>query len=191
MQLKFDRADWIAFAGLVLLLAASSALLYLLSHRTGEVYDSHEALLAIARDPTQTRDARGEAVSRLLACYVHANAGAATVREVFTDCDWLAETTIHPIDSQTGDPCGHPIPVIRGGSLFFLLPFTPKGEASDWCMFVEFSGYNHSPEDVRRFFSPNAEPDSRCSITQLALFNPRVRRWEIIDEKGRHPFKCP
>jgi hypothetical protein len=191
MTPKFDRADTIALAGLVLLLAALTALLYLLVHRTGEVYDSHEALLAVARDPSQSADARGEAVSRLLACYIHANATAGKVHEVFADCDWIAETTILPIDFQSGDPCGWPIEGRIAGTLFLLEPFAPKGAVSDWRMYVEFSGAYHSPEDVQRFFSPNAEPDNRFSITQYALYNPRVRRWEIIDATGRHPFKCP
>jgi hypothetical protein len=191
MSSKFDRADMVALGGLALLLAALAGLLYLCLHRTGEVYDSHEALLAIARDPSQTRDARGEAVSRLLACYVHANATAATVHEVFIGCDWIAETRILPVECQSGDPCGWPIDVKNGGTLFFLDPFAPEEKVSDWRMYVEFSGYNHSVEDVRHFFSPNAEPDNRFWITQYALFNPRVQRWEIIDATGRHPFKCP
>jgi hypothetical protein len=188
---KFDRADMIALAGLLLLLAAVAALLYLLFHRSGEVNDSHEALLAVARDPSQTRDARGEAVSRLLACYVHANANAATVHEVFADCEWISDARITSIGAESGDPCSRPFYAKEAGALFYVEPFAPKEEVSEWRMVVEFSGYNHSLEDVRRFFSPNAEPDNRFWITQLALFNPRVQRWEIVDDTGRHPFKCP
>lgn len=191
MGSKFDRADSVALAGLALLLVALTGLLYLCFHRTGEVYESHEALLAVARDPSQTRDARGEAVSRLLASYVHANAKAATVHEVFAGCDWIAETRILPVEFQGGDPCGWPIDLKLGGTLFRLDPFAPEGKVSDWWMYVEFSGSNHSVEDVRRFFSPNAEPDNRFWITQYALFNPRFKRCEIYDATGHHPFKCP
>jgi hypothetical protein len=188
---KFDRADMVALAGLVLLLAALTGLLYLCFHRTGEVYDSHEALLAIASDPSQTRDARGEAVSRLLACYVHANATATTVHEVFTDCDWISDARITSIGAESGDPCSRPFYAKVAGTLFNVEPFAPKEEVSDWRMVVEFSGANHSDGDVRRFFNPNPEPDNRFWITKYALFNPRVRRWEVIDDTGRHPFKCP
>jgi hypothetical protein len=188
MNSSFDRADRVALAGLAVLLAALTGLLYLWFHQTGEVYDSHEALLALANDPGQTADARGEAVSRLLACYVHANADASRIHEVFSGCDWIAEARIQSVECLSGDPCSWPIGLERG-ALFFVEPFAPKAKASDWRLLVEFSGANPSVEDVRRFFSPNAQPDHQFWITRLALFNPHVQRWEIIDDTGRHPFK--
>jgi hypothetical protein len=116
MSSKVDRADMVALVGLALLLAAVTAWLYLLLHRTGDVYDSHEALLAVASDPGQTAYARGEAVSHLFACYIRPNADVARVRGVFGGCDWVAETTILPIECQSGD--GHPIWVKVGGLCF-------------------------------------------------------------------------
>jgi hypothetical protein len=75
--------------------------------------------------------------------------------------------------------------------LFLLEPFALEGTVSDWRIVVELSGANHSADDVRRFFSPNAEPDARFWITQFALFNPRADRWEVFDDTGRHAPKYP
>jgi hypothetical protein len=191
MRTLLDRADRIALSGLALLLAGLAGLLYLWLHGTGEVYDSHEALHAMANDSSQTAYARGEAVSRLLACYVHANASASRVHEVFSGCDWIAGARIIAIGAESGDPCSRPFHAKVAGTLFIVEPFAPEEKVSDWRMVVEFSGADHSVEDVRRFFSPNAESDNWFWIKQYALFNPRVRRWEIIDGTGRHLFKCP
>jgi hypothetical protein len=189
MTANFDRADWIALGGLMALLAALAGMLYLLVHRTGEAYDSHEALLAIAGDAGQTADARGEAVFRLFANYLRPNADAARVREVFGDCDWVAEAQVETCDYH-GSP-SHPLRTREAGSLFAFDLFVPKGKCSDWIIYVRFSGYNHSPEEVRRFFSPNAEPDTQLRITEFALWNYRTRQQEVFDATGRHPPKYP
>jgi hypothetical protein len=187
MSSKFDRADMVALSGLALLLAALAGLLYLCFHRTSDVYDSHEALLAIAGDPGQTADARGEAVFRLFANYIRPNADGARVREVFGDCDWVAEAQIETCDYH-GSP-SHPLRTREAGSLFSFDLFVPKGKCSDWIIYVRFSGSNHSPEEVLRFFSPNAESDPQLKLTEFALWNYRTRKQEVFDATGRHPPK--
>lgn len=180
---KLDRADKFALAGLGVLLAGVAALVYTLCRPAPQAPSTREYLLSVASDPNQSRDARGEAVSRLFANYIRYNADAATVHEVFVGCNWIDETRIYEFEFQSGD--GHPIWVKDAGTLFRLDPLAPDG-ASNWSIYVEFSGMYHSPKDVKRFFDPKADPDTRFRLTQFALRNGGTGRWEVFDATGHH-----
>ncbi len=183
---KLDRADKVALLGLAVVLAGVAALVYSLCRPAPQAPSTREYLLSVASDPNQGRDARGQAVSRLFANYVPHDTDAATVHEVFANCDWIAETRIFEFLFQTGQ--GHPIWVKQAGTLFRLDPFTPDG-ASKWGIYVEFSGMPLSSEDVKRFFDPKAEPDPRFRLTQFALRDGRSGEWEVFDATGHHPPK--
>jgi hypothetical protein len=188
-MLEFNRTHKVALASVLLLLAAGSAVVYVLHHGTTEEYPDRESLLAVACDPNQGQDARGKAVFGLFTTCVPPNASAATMRKVFGNCDWVAEADIYRFEAQDGE--GHPIRVKVGGTLFNLRLFAPEGETSYWLIYAEFSGGNHSPEEVRRFFSPKAEPDPQLRLTKFALWNLHTGKKQVFDETGRHPPAPP
>jgi hypothetical protein len=144
---------------------------------------THESLLAIACDANQGQDARGEAVFRLFSDHVPANADATTVRQVFADCDWIAESTIFELDFQSGQ--GHPLWVKQAGTLFRLDLFT-LGGPSDWIVYVRLSGSQHSATEVRQFFSPRAASDPGMRLQEFALWNARTGKQEVFNATGRH-----
>jgi hypothetical protein len=105
------------------------------------------------------------------------------MRQVFGDCNWIAEARIFEFSFQSGD--GHPIWVERSGSLLRLDLFT-KSYRSKWVIYVEFAGYDHTPEGVKRFFEPAGKLIKSMRLTRFALWNLETHQQEIFDESGRH-----
>jgi hypothetical protein len=149
---------------------------------------TRESLVAIACDRGRRPAARGGAVSRLFADHVPPNATAADVRAAFGGCDWIAEANILQFVVQAGD--GYPIWEKEAGTVFRLDPFAPEGR-SDWGVYVRFSGMGHSPDEVKRFFDPKAEPAPQMRLVEFALRSGRTGKWEVFGATGRHPPKYP
>jgi hypothetical protein len=180
------RRKWVLLGVLLGSAAASAALAGWWCFGREEQHPTRESLLAIACDPGQSQDARGKAVFRLFADYLPCDADAATAREVFGGCDWISEAQVIVIDYQAGD--GEPLRVKLGGTLYCLDLFLPAQGRTDWIIYVRFSK-PCSTEDVKRFFSPDGEPDPGLRLVEFALWNRRTGRQEVFDATRRHPPK--
>jgi hypothetical protein len=144
-----------------------------------EATPTHEALVATACDPGQTRQARGKAVCRLFADYVPPNADAATIHEVFGGCDWLGETRIYVYGPSSGDPL--PLRVINDGEVFRF------DFGSDYTIHGRFDRRVDSEEEVRRFFNPTIEPKSPLRLIEFAISDFPNRKVEVFGVASRHP----